>query len=107
VPVLGVLGSHLVALGLTRLRQQDQRRGVCGLGGEREIEQDERIGVPVLDDRDRVEHDPEHDHDRLADDVLRRPEEARRVLRRPTERVGPERPVVLHVIRASCHPCPG
>src|SRR4029079_15931150 len=41
----------------------------------------------VADDRDRVERDPEYDHDRLHDDVLRRAEEACRLLRDAAERV--------------------
>src|SRR4029079_17016195 len=47
---LGALGTaavllqrHAVAVVLPVLGQQDQRRGVCGLGGEGEVEQDERV----------------------------------------------------------------
>ena len=38
---------HLVAVGLTGLRQQNQRRGIGGLGREGEIEQNERIDVEL------------------------------------------------------------
>ena len=40
-----------VALVLPVLREQDQRGGVRGLGGEGQVEQDERVRVPVVDPR--------------------------------------------------------
>jgi hypothetical protein len=43
----------------------------------------------------RVERDPDDDRDGLADDVLRRAEEARRTLGPPAERVLTEGAVVL------------
>lgn len=44
--VLGIgIGVGFVAVGLTGLREQDQRRGIGGLETEREIEQDEGIQV--------------------------------------------------------------
>ena len=43
-PVL--LEGDAVAVVLPVLRQQDQRRGVRGLGRERQVEQDERVRVP-------------------------------------------------------------
>ena len=44
LPVAFDLGA--VAVGLAVLREQDQRRGVRGLGREREVQQDERVRVP-------------------------------------------------------------
>ena len=41
------LGLGPVALLLAVLGQQDERRGVGGLGGEHEVEQDERVRVPL------------------------------------------------------------
>ena len=55
------LGGRLVAIRLPGLREQDQRCGVGGLGREGEVEQDERVRIPVADQRDRVERDPD-DH---------------------------------------------
>src|SRR5207247_4528306 len=48
--LLPLLGRDLVAIRLPRLREQDQRRGIGGLRREREVEEDEGIGVPVVDD---------------------------------------------------------
>ena len=59
VPLVDHVAVHLVAVGLARLREQDQRRGVGGLRREDEVEQDERVRVPVVDQRHRVEDDPE------------------------------------------------
>src|SRR5207237_6772531 len=74
--VLGVrLRVDLVAVGLAGLREQDQRRRICRLGREREVEEDERVLVEVNEDRVAVEDDPEDDDERLGRDVLRRPEE--------------------------------
>jgi hypothetical protein len=70
---LELLAGVLVALGLTCLREQDQWGRVGGLDGEREVEQDERVGVPAQADGERVDGDPQRDRDRLAEDVLRRP----------------------------------
>jgi len=80
VPPVDQVAVLLVAVGLTRLREQDQRRRVRGLRREDEVQEDERFRVPVVDERDRVERDPQRDDDRLADDVARRPEEARSLL---------------------------
>jgi hypothetical protein len=74
---LGALGGRLVALGLTRLRKEDQRRRIGSLRGEREVQEDERIRVPPQADGERVGRDPERDDERLGDDVLRCAEEAR------------------------------
>jgi hypothetical protein len=40
------LDNGAVPLVLAVLREQDQRRGVRGLGGERQVEQDVRVRVP-------------------------------------------------------------
>ena len=36
----------LVSVGLAGLREQDQRRGVSGLGGEGKVQKDEGVGDP-------------------------------------------------------------
>jgi hypothetical protein len=64
VELLAMLGvgeaRHLVAVGLTGLRQQDQGRGIGGLGREGEVEQNERIDVE-LGPADGVDPDPQRD----------------------------------------------
>ena len=58
---------HPVAVVLPVLRQQDQRGGVGGLGGEGQVEQDERVGVPLVRAHEHeVEGDP-HDHEHGLD----------------------------------------
>src|SRR5690349_24648490 len=89
------LRTHLVPLGLTRLREEDQRRGVRGLRREREVEEDERVLVEVDEDLEPVEGDPRDDDDRLRDDVLRGSEEPRDPLGSAAERVRTERRLVL------------
>ena len=71
---------HLVAVGLTGLRQQDQRRGIGGLGREGEIEQNEGIDVELGPARG-VDPDPQRDDEGLRDKEGRRAEEAREILR--------------------------
>ena len=71
---------HLVAVGLTGLRQQNQRRGIGGLGREGEIEQNEGVDVE-LGPADGVDQDPQRDDDRLRDQERRRAEEAGEILR--------------------------
>jgi hypothetical protein len=90
VPCVG-LGAGLVAVGLPRLREQDQRRGVGGLGREREVQQDERVRVPAQRDRGRVDRDPRDDEDGLPEDVVRRPEETGEPLGACAESSGAER----------------
>src|SRR6185295_16912604 len=79
--------EYLVALGLARLRQEDQRRRVRRLGREREVEEDERVRVEVDEDRIAVERDPGDDDDGLAEDVARSAEGTRQPLRPPAEPV--------------------
>ena len=66
---------RLVAVGLSRLGEQDERCRVGGLRAEREVQQDERIGVEGRPGR-RVDVDPDDDDQRLPDQEARRPEEA-------------------------------
>src|ERR1041385_79749 len=80
----------LVARSLTCLCEQDQGCRVGGLRREGEVEEDERVRVPLQGPADCVEDEPGHDDERLADDVLRRAEEARCLLRALAERVGAE-----------------
>jgi len=76
VAFLDLLAVELVAVGLTGLGQEDERCGVRGLRREDQVQENERTGVEVVEERDRVEGDPECDDDRLADDVSRCAEEA-------------------------------
>src|SRR5207245_5168286 len=95
VPLLGRHRGDFVPLGLPSLREEDQRRRVGGLRGEGEIQQDEWIRIPVGADRDGVERDPDDHDDRLPDDVLRRAEEASRLLSRTAKRILTEGAVLL------------
>jgi hypothetical protein len=84
VEFLAVLGvgeaRHLVPVGLTGLRQQDQGRGIGRLGREGEVEQNERIKVE-LGPAGGIDPDPQRDDQRLGDQEGRRPEEAREIFR--------------------------
>ena len=93
--LLELLCLNSITFRLPRLREQDQRRCVRRLGGERQIQQDERIRVPMADKRYRVQENPDNDCERLRDDVLRRPEEARGGLGGPSEAITPEWSVVI------------
>ena len=77
-----------VAVVLAVLGQQDQRRGVGGLGGEGQVEQDERVGVPAQLDGDDVEGDPDDDDDRLDGQEAAGAQEPGDPLGEPAERVG-------------------
>jgi len=70
------------------LGEQDQRRGVGRLGREGQVEQDERVRIPVLGRADGVEDDPGDHQYRLADYESPGAEEPRHPLREPPERVG-------------------
>src|SRR5262249_37824659 len=87
VALIGEVRGHLVPLGLARLSEEDQRRGIRSLGGERKVQEDERVRIPMPHDGDGVDDDPDDNDDRLADDVLRRAEEPRYPLRDTSERV--------------------
>ena len=76
-----------VAVVLPVLGQQDQRSGVRGLGGEGQVEQDERIRIPVPDETDGVERDPDDDEDGLPGQEAAGTEEPGDPLRHPPERV--------------------
>ena len=58
-------GLHAIALLLPVLGEQDERCGICGLRGEHEVEQDERVRVPLHGDDGHVEEDPDEDDDGL------------------------------------------
>jgi hypothetical protein len=79
---------------LAGLSEQDQRCGVGRLGREREVEEDEWIGVPAEAERRGVESDPDDDQYGLPDDEARRTEEACEALGGHTEAIVPERPMV-------------
>ena len=76
VPRVGV-GVRLVAVRLSGLRQQDERRGISCLQAEREIQQDEGIEVE-LGDADDIQGDPDRDDDGLYDQERRRPNPKKR-----------------------------
>jgi len=72
---LRALGHAAIGVGLRPvpellavLRQQDQRGGVGGLGGEGQVEQDERVRIPPQRDDDDVDEDPDGDDDGLDDE---------------------------------------
>jgi hypothetical protein len=93
--LLDRLGVGLVAVGLAGLREQDQRCRVRRLGREEQVEEDERIGVPAQRDDGRVQRDPGTDDERLADEELRRAEEAGDALGDAAEPVSAEGSVML------------
>jgi len=72
--------ADLVPFGLARGGEQDQWSGLGGLGGERQIEQDERVWVPLKPEGDRVRADPQNDQNGLPDDEPRGAKEAREAL---------------------------
>jgi hypothetical protein len=82
---------------LAVLGQQDQRGGVGGLRREGQVEQDERVGVPVLDQPDRVQDDPADHDDGLAGQEAAGAEEPGDALGHPAEGVG-----VVPVAHARC-----
>src|SRR5947209_540773 len=76
-----------VAVGLAVLGEQDQRCRVRRLGGEHQVQEDERVRVPAQRDGCGVEDDPEHDEDRLSDEVAAGAEEAGGAFGEARERV--------------------
>src|ERR1041385_1224618 len=74
--MVGVRGRpHFVPLGLTGLGEKDERSSIRGLEAEGKVQEDEGILVE-MDQRQGVDHNPEDYDGRLADEILRRPEEA-------------------------------
>ena len=63
-----VLGLLAVDVLLAVLAHHDDRRRVGGLERQREVQQDEGIGVPLLDVGGHVQHDPDEQDRRLDDD---------------------------------------
>src|SRR4051794_9967577 len=98
---LGPLAGLLVPFRLAGLCEQDQRSRIGGLGREREVQEDERVRVPAQADGDRVDRDPQSNHDCLGDDVLRRAEEARGGFGAAAESVFAEGPVLRSVTNPS------
>ncbi len=100
---------HLVAVGLPRLREQDERGCVGRLCRKGEIEQDERINVEIRP-ADRVHEDPDRDEDGLRDEEGRRAEKAREGFRLESEPVVSEDRIQMGVrqmksSRALVHAC--
>src|SRR5207344_3557225 len=82
------LGLGTVPQLLAVLGQQDQRGGVGGLGGEGQVQQDERVRVPTQGDDDDVDEDPDGDDDGLDDEEAGRAEVAGDGLAELAEGVG-------------------
>ncbi len=95
VPAIRERGGPLVALRLPRRREQDQRRRVGGLEREREVQEDEGVGIPAEAQPDRIQCDPDGDEQGLPGDVLGRAEETGSRLRASAERVLAERAMVM------------
>ena len=93
VQLLAVLGvgdrMRLVAIGLARFGEQDQRRRIGRLQRKGEVEQDEGIDVERRPTR-HVDPDPHADDDRLGDKKGRRAEEAGEGFRLQREPVAAE-----------------
>ena len=65
----------LVAIGLPRLREQDQRRRVGGLKTERQVQENEGVEVKFDNPRN-IQTDPDHNKKRLRDEEERGAKEA-------------------------------
>src|SRR5271170_6685191 len=65
-----VLGPDAVGVGLTVLAEEDQRGCVGGLSGEDQVQQNERVRIPVMYRGEEVQADPQHDDHGLHDDEL-------------------------------------
>src|SRR5579859_755265 len=76
-----LLGLQAVALGLPVLADHDEGGGVGGLKRQREIEQNERVGVPMVEPGDHVHHEPDGKHDGLRDDEAPRADGGRHRVR--------------------------
>jgi hypothetical protein len=87
---LELVACGFVAVDLAGLRKQDQRCSIGRLGREREVEENERVGIPTKADCYRVEGDPGDDQRGLAKDVLRRAKEAGGRLGASAEGVSPK-----------------
>lgn len=61
-------GLHAVAFALAVLAHHDDGRRVGRLGREDEVEQDEGVGIPVVEESHHVERHPQQHEDGLPDD---------------------------------------
>ena len=66
VDVIVLFRREAIFFRLPILRHHDDRRRIRRLEAEREVEQDERIGIPVLDVRRDVQDHPDHQDDRTG-----------------------------------------
>lgn len=73
----------VVTLSRTIARHQDQRRGVRRLKAECEIQQDERVRVPVSKEGEQIKCDPHDDDHRLDHDERPRSHRADNIIREP------------------------
>src|SRR5258708_36297645 len=67
VDLVVVLGGDTVLNCLPVLRHHDDRRRVGGLKAQRQVEQDERVGIPAVNVGEYVNHHPHRQDDRLDD----------------------------------------
>jgi len=81
VDLVVMLGALAIDILLPILAHHDERRRIGGLKRERQIKQDERIGIPLLDVGRDVESDPEKQDKALDDDEVPRAHRRRNVIR--------------------------
>ena len=68
-------GMGYVAVGLSGLCQQDERRRICRLQAESKVEEDEWINVEGCKPSD-IDENPKRNDDGLSDEKGRRPKKA-------------------------------
>ena len=83
------VGVGFVPIGLSRLREENERSGVRGLRAEGEVKEDEGIEIKVSD-ASRIQADPGEDDAGLPDEEERGPEKAREGFGFEREPVVPE-----------------
>src|SRR5262249_47723220 len=88
-------GVRLVAVGLARLREQDERRGLGGLEAGGEVQQDEGIHIELHPPND-IHHHPDKDDDRLENQKYRR-------AKKPRESLGLQRKPIVAKGRRKMH----
>ena len=62
-----MLECEPVLLGLAVAGQQQHGARVCGLHAEQQVQEDERERIPVVDQPDDVQRDPQRDGEALHD----------------------------------------
>jgi hypothetical protein len=87
--------ANVVAIRLTRLSQQNEWGRVGGLGGEHEVQEDERVGIPSERDHKGIERDPHQDERGLPDDEFGGAEEPREAFGQNPEAISAERAMMV------------